>query len=191
MNKNEQWLVIGFVALIALSGLVACSRDRGAEAAREAQPPSVSPAAQDFTMKAMQGNLAEVDMARIALQKTDNTDVRDFAHMIQSDHNSALRDLSELMKDTNVPQARTLAPEIQQDISRMNNLTGPEFDREFVNMMVSDHQKAVEMFRDQEAIAQNSEVKDYIEDWLPKLEMHLDKAKQLQSKLFSQPAKKR
>ena len=72
----------------------------------------------------------------------------------------------------------------------MNSLTGPEFDREFINMMVGDHQKAVEMFRDHQAIVQNSDVKDYIEDWLPKLEMHLDKAKQLQSKLFSQPAKK-
>jgi putative membrane protein len=190
MNEKEKWLAISLVALVAFSALVACNRDGGVEAAREAGPPSVSLAEQDFTMKAMQGHLAEINTARIALQKTDNTDVADFAHMIQSDHNGALKDLSDLMKDKNVPQARTLVPEVQEDISRMNNLTGPEFDREFVNMMVSDHQKAVEMFRDQEAIAQNSDVKDYVEDWLPKLEMHLDKAKQLQSKLFSQPAKK-
>ena len=141
-------------------------------------------------MKATQDHLAEIEMARMALQKTDNTDVSDFAHMIQSDHSSALKNLSELMKDKNVPQPRTLAAETQQEVSRMNKLTGPEFDREFINMMVSDHQEDVEMFRDQLAIVQNPDVKDYVEDLLPKLEMHLDKARQLQSKLFSKPAKR-
>ena len=142
-------------------------------------------------MKTMQAHLADIDMARMATQKSDNTDVKDYAHMIQSDHTSALKDLSELLKDKNVPQATTLAPDVQEDIRRMNNLTGPEFDREFINMMVDEHQKAVGMFRDEQAIVQDSDVKDYVEDWLSKLEMHLDKAKQLQSKLFSQPAKRR
>jgi putative membrane protein len=187
MRLKAQWLVITVCAL-TLCGLPACNRDRDVHAAGETQPDG-TPAEQDFMMKASQANLAEIDMARIALEKTDNSDVRDYANMIQSDHTSALKDLADLMKDKNVSQPRTLAPETQQDISRMSNLTGPEFDREFMNMMVSDHQKAVEMFRDQQTIAQNADVKDYVEDLLPKLEMHLDKAQRLQSKLFSSPAK--
>ena len=187
MNAKGQWLGLFLAAAVAFGGLAACMRDRGVEAAREGQPPSVSAADQDFTMKTMQGHLGEVNTARIALQKSDNSEVRDYANMIQSDHNNALKTLSDLMTDKNVPQARTLAPEIQQDISRMNNLTGPEFDREFINMMVQDHQETVEMFRDHLAIVQNPDVKEYIEDLLPKLEMHLDKGKQIQSKLFSRP----
>jgi putative membrane protein len=53
-----------------------------------------------------------------------------------------------------------------------------------MNMMVADHQKAVEMFRDQINIAQDTDVKKYAEDLLPRLEMHLEKAQRLQSKLF-------
>src|SRR5437763_17065734 len=126
--------------------------------------------------KAAQANLSEIDMARLAAQKSDNTDVRVYANMIQSDHKRALIDLTDLMTDKNVSQPKTLSTETKQDIARMNELTGPEFDREFVNMMVSDHQKAVEMFRDQAATALDADVKKYVEDVLPKLEMHLDKA---------------
>jgi putative membrane protein len=156
------------------------------EAAREDKA-SATPVEMDFMMKASQGNMAEIEMARIAMGKTDNTDVKDFANMIQTDHSRNLKDLVDLMKDKGASQPTSLAGSMRQDIDRMNTLTGPEFDREFVNMMVMDHQKAVELFRDQETAVLNTELKDYVDDTLPELEMHLDKAQQLQSKLFSAP----
>jgi putative membrane protein len=171
--------------LIALSvlGLSACNRG-GVQAAREDRPPNATPAEQDFMMKATLAHLSEMDMAQMAMQKSQNSDVRDFANMIQSDHTNALEDLTDLMKDKNVSQPSMLTPEGKADIEKMTGLSGPEFDREFVNMMVADHQKAVEMFRDFVSIAQNPDIKKYAEDLLPKLEMHLEKAQKLQSKLF-------
>jgi putative membrane protein len=187
MRLKGQWLSIGLVVFLMSLGLTACNRNRSVEAAREDQTPAVTPFEQDFMMKASQANMAEIEMARDAMRKTDNTDVKDFANMIQTDHSRNLEDLTDMMKDKRVSQPKSLSADMRQDIDRMNNLTGPEFDREFVNMMVMDHQKAVELFRDAENTAQTSEVKDYVEDTLPKLEMHLDKAQQLQSKLFSAP----
>ena len=93
----------------------------------------------------------------------------------------------ELMKDRNLQQPKSIPAELQRDITRMKSLTGGEFDREFINMAVSEHQKAVEMFRDQQSTAQNQDVKKYVEDTLPKLEMHLEKAQRLQTKVFSTP----
>ena len=107
--------------------------------------------------------------------------------MIKSDHTSALEDLTDLMKDKNVAQPKTIDARTQQDIDRMNNLTGGEFDREFINMMVTDHRKAIELFRDQQSSAQNRDVKKYVDKVLPNLEVHLDTAQRLQTKLFSAP----
>jgi putative membrane protein len=188
-KAKGQWLAICLVLVVASCGLAACNRGRTVEAARENIPPSVSPEEQHFMTQAAQANLSEIDMARIVMQKSDNTEVRDYAHMMRSDHTSALQDLTDLMIDKNVPAPKTIAADTQRDISRMNNLTGPEFDREYVNMMVSDHQKTVELFRDMQANAQNPDVKKYVEKALPTIEMHLDKAQQLQSKLFSKPAR--
>jgi len=72
----------------------------------------------------------------------------------------------------------------------MKSLQGGEFDREFVNMVVAEHQKTVEMFRDQQSTAQDPDLKKYVDDTLPILEMHLEKAQRLQTKLFSAPNKR-
>src|SRR5205823_10638267 len=106
----------------------------------------------------------------LAMEEHQNSDVKGFANLIQGDHTNPLEDLTDLMKDKNVPQPRTMSPETKMGIEKMTGLSGAEFDREFVNMMVADHQKMVEMFRDQAAIAQNPDVKIYAEELLPKLE---------------------
>jgi putative membrane protein len=186
MRMKGQLLVVCLVLTLA-AGLTACNRERGVEAAREDRPAAVSQSEQDFMTKAVQANMAEIEAARMALQKSGNSDVKDYANMIKRDHTNALEDLTDLMKDKNVQQPKTIAADTEQDISRMNTLSGGEFDREFVNMMVSDHQKAIELFRDQQSSAQNRDVKKYVDDVLPKLEMHLEKAQRLQTKLFSAP----
>ena len=135
-------------------------------------------------MKAAQANMSEIDIARFAMQKSQNTDVKDYANMIQSDHSSALEDLTDLMKDKGVSLPSSLNAETKMDIEKMTALSGSDFDREFANIMVADHQKVIEMFRDQVNIAENPDVIKYAEDMLPKLEMHLEKAQKLQSKLF-------
>ena len=187
MKPKRSLLTVCLITLTAAFGLTACGRENGVEAAREDRPTTLSQSEQDFMMEAAQADLAEIDMAQIALQNSGNGDVKDFANMIKSDHTSSLEDVMELMKDRNLQQPKSIPAELQRDITRMKSLTGGEFDREFINMAVSEHQKAVEMFRDQQSTAQNEDVKKYVEDTLPILEMHLEKAQRLQTKLFGMP----
>jgi putative membrane protein len=185
MRRVRQSIKAGLIVLAVTLGLNACSRYRSVEAARdERQQPAVTPAEQDFMIKAAQANLAEIDMAQIAKQKTQNADVKDFANMIESDHTSALEDLADLMQNNGMSPSNVLSPDAKADIERMTPLSGAEMDREFVNAMVADHQKSIGMFRDQLNIAQSPDVRKYAEDGLPVLEMHLEKAQKLQSKLF-------
>lgn len=182
MSRRKQLKIASVV--VCLFALLGCSRSDSVKAAGDDGAPSATPAAQDFMMKTAQADLSEIDMARLALKKSDDTDVRDYASMIQSDHTAALEDLSDLMKDRNVPEPKTTTADAIQDLNRMNELTGPEFDREFINMMVADHEKAIEMFHEQVGISLDPDIRKYAEDQIPKLEMHLEKAQRLQSRLF-------
>ena len=187
MQGNLQLKICFLLLVAAIFGLSACNRNPSVEAAREDErgaAPDATPNEQDFMMKAAQTNLAEIDMARIVMQKTQNSDVKDFANMIQKDHTHALDDLMDLMQQKGMSQPNVLSPEAKTDIEKMTAISGAEMDREFANTMVADHQKAVEMFRDQVNLALSPDVKKYAEDILPELEMHLEKALKLQSKLF-------
>lgn len=182
MHRNRN-LAVWACVLAMVVVLAACNRSSTVEAARDNQP-AVSPAGQDFMMKTARADLSDIDVARLAMKKSENSDVRDYASMIQKDHTTALEDLSDLMKDKNVPVPEKATADARQDLSLMSTLSGAEFDREFINVMVADHQKAVDMSRDQLRIAQDPDLKKYIEDRLPQLEMQLESAQRLQSRLF-------
>src|ERR1041384_501562 len=110
------------LTLLLASSLPACNRSRTVEAAREDRPVTWTAAEQDFLTKAFEANLAEMDVARIALAKSTNKDVKDYATMIRKDHKIALEGLTDLMADKDVPQQRTLVEETQRDINRMSTL---------------------------------------------------------------------
>jgi putative membrane protein len=185
MLRNRLCLVVGLALLLSIGGLSGCGRrgPGGVEAAREDEP-LLTPAEQDFAMKASQAHLAEIEVGRLAEERSQNADVKSYAKMIVDDHGKALPELTELTKKYNGPQPQPLDPEVMKEIERLAALSGAEFDREFVNMMVGDHEKAIELFRNQSQIALNTDVKDYVNSLLPKLEKHLTKAQELQSKLF-------
>ena len=181
--------VLYFLLVVAALSVAACNRGDNVEAAREKRQPTVTPAEQEFLMKAADANLSNIDVARLAMHKSQNSDVKDFANMIQSDDASALEDLTDLMNDKGVSLPNTLSPEMKTEIETMTALSGAELDREFANMMVAQHQKEIGMYHDQLEIAQTPDVRKYAEDLLPRLEMHLEKAQRLQSKLFGETRK--
>jgi putative membrane protein len=88
------------------------------------------------------------------------------------------------MQEKNVSQSRIPPPEMSQEMDKLSSLSGSDFDREYVNMMVEKHQKAVGMFKDQ-TNARNPDVRAFATDLLPTIEMHLEKAHSLQSQLFN------
>src|SRR5215475_508260 len=104
-TRNRLLTAIGGI-LLAVPGIAGCHRNHDVEAAhdeaQENRPPSVTPAEKDFMRKTAEMNLSDIDIARLALQKSGNSDVRDFANMIESDLTAALKDLSDLMKDKGV-----------------------------------------------------------------------------------------
>jgi putative membrane protein len=103
--------------------------------------------------------------------------------MMAGDHDNALQQLVELMEKNGIAQPKTLTEERTDAVDKMQGLSGGAFDREFVNVMVQDHQKAVGAFRQEVDIAQNADVRDYAKNMLPMLERHLKDARDLQNEI--------
>jgi len=75
----------------------------------------------------------------------------------------------------------TTEAEVTQAIDRLNNLSGSAFDKAYVVMMVSDHQKAVSLF-EKAAQSSDADVKRYAGKYLPILQKHLKQVSALASK---------
>jgi len=64
------------------------------------------------------------------------------------------------------------AVEVTNALDQLNNLSGNSFDKAYVEMMVSDHQKAVALFEKASQSTDNA-VKTYANKYLPVLKKHL------------------
>jgi putative membrane protein len=65
----------------------------------------------------------------------------------------------------------------------LENLSGKEFDREFMKTMVAEHAKAVSEYERAANQATNPEVKQYASQTLPTLRDHLKLAREVASKV--------
>ncbi len=131
-----------------------------------------------FVKKAIEGNLAEVQLGQLAQQKASSRQVRDVGTMLVKDHsdnNQQAMALAQALKVT-PPSAPSSAQKKTYD--RLSKLSGDKFDREFARNMVSDHRKDIREFQS-EAKSKNQQVAAYANATLPHLQDHLKAAESL------------
>lgn len=189
MSMRTPILVAAALAL-GLGSQIGCEKtdDRNASSqSRSQNPDEVAQSGQKgdstFVTMTAQANLAEVDAGRLAVKKTSNAEVKRFAQHMIDDHTQANAELSDLAhkKGFDLP---TQADEAhQKDAARLAGMSGADFDRSYMMMMVNDHQKAVAMFEKYAAEASDPDVRAFAKKMLPTLQDHLKMARELSGKL--------
>lgn len=135
----------------------------------------------NFYTAAAQGGMAEIEAAKLALQKSQNAEVKKFAQMIVTDHTKANAELKTLAEKKNVtlPTDTGKHKSMLDDLSK---LSGAEFDKEYVAGMVKDHEEDVKLFEDNSSNS-DADVKAFAAKALPTLKSHLDMIKGIQNKM--------
>ncbi len=185
---------------VMLTAVTACQQNSGVQAAREETPAGdnnnagvtgnagadtgLSTDDRNIAFKIEQAHIGEMDLGRYVRDKTDNGDVKSFAKMMIDDHNDALNKLQNLLKDDNVNRSTNSKPKDEaSNMGALENTSGAELNRDYMDMMVKDHQKDLDELRDAEATAQNPDLKQYIQDLIPIVQKHLDKAQDIANSL--------
>jgi putative membrane protein len=138
---------------------------------------------QDFVTKAAQGNSAEIELGKIAAAKSKNPNVKQFAQMMVKDHTTALNELQELAQSKNLNFNDDLPDDAKALQTKLSSDTGKQFDKDYMDSMVEDHQKDVQEFTDKSQNAKDPDVKQWASKTLPVLQKHLEKAQQIDAKL--------
>ena len=136
-----------------------------------------------FMAMVAQANLAEVDAGRLALKKSSNPDVKKFAQHMIDDHTQANSDLADLAHKKGMDLPSKADEAHQRELARLAEMSGAEFDRAYMTMMVNDHVKAVSLFEKNAQEAADPEVKAFAKKMLPTLQDHLKMARDLSAKL--------
>jgi putative membrane protein len=141
-----------------------------------------------FFMEAAHGGMTEVELGRLAADRATNPDVKEFGQRMVDDHGKANDELKSLASQKNVTLPEDIGRENEALKTRLSKLSGPEFDKAYINAMVRDHNKDVKEFEHQANVASDPDVKAFASKTLPTLKEHQKMAHELQVKLGSAPA---
>lgn len=167
---GKHWLgVIGFVLVFALALLF------GRSMTSSAQAPAV--ADYRFATNAASGGMAEVKLGELAQEKASSDAVKAFGKRMVDDHTKAGEKLKESAHAENISLPTELKASDQAAYDRLSKLSGTEFDRAYMQIMVKDHEEDVAEFKKEASDGKNQALKSFAVETLPTLEDHLKLAK--------------
>ena len=157
--------------------------DKANEAKEEAGT-GQSDKSNEFAVKAANGGMLEVELGRMAEEKAVNKDVKAFGAMMVKDHSKANDELKTIATTQNITLPSTLGEDEQKHVNELAKLSGADFDKKYVSMMVDDHKDDIDLFKktaDDEKT--NPAVKDFATKTLPTLQKHMDHITALDKKI--------
>jgi len=191
------------VALAAVLSLAACNTNREATdetATVGTAGDAVSPGDRDFVEQSVVGGMAEVELGKLASERAANADVKAFAGMMVQDHSKSLASLKQVASQHAIPAPAGLDEKHRETREKLAGLSGAEFDREYMSVMVDAHEATVDRlqtrasedrFGDDKGTVSpeksNNPVEASINQWaantLPTTRHHLEEARRIHDSL--------
>jgi putative membrane protein len=149
MTNFKLQLVAGLALGTMLAGPALQAQDKSAD--------------KTFVKNALEGSLAEVNYAKLALQKSQDKNVREFATKMIHDHEMLITEMKPLAKKmgVSIPSGPPVSDHAKYLELKMKS--GTDFDRAYVEAMVKDHHQDLQDFIDEQGKTQNPDLKASVE----------------------------
>jgi putative membrane protein len=129
--------------------------------------------AKEFIKDAAQANSAEIALSELAQSKAQNSDVKQLAEMMVTDHQACNQKLQGIAQARGVEFDQSLDWINQHEVNRLQKSREGDFDKDYTKIMLKDHVKAIKMFQKAADDIQEPDVKEFAANALPKLREHL------------------
>lgn len=145
-----------------------------------AEPSKLARADSKMLSDLAEGNRAEVQAGNLAIEKSQNADVKKFAQMMIDDHGKALAEVQQLAMAKNVKLPEGVGAVHKTKETALKALSGKTFDSQYAKRAgVGDHESTVKLLKKIQADAKDADLKALADKMLPTVEHHLEMAKQL------------
>jgi putative membrane protein len=152
-------------------------------AVNDAKGAMSSNADSNFVVKAAITNMAELKVLQAGLDNGTSKELKAHAKMMIADH----KKLGDKVKAYSASKNYTLPADDggkgDDAIAKLGNNKGADWDKAWVNHMVSAHEDCISMFEKGQNDVKDADLKTIIAGALPTLHSHLDMMKQMQDKM--------
>jgi putative membrane protein len=148
----------------------------------------ISPSAADFARQVAISDLFEISSSKLAQTKGTEAEKK-FATMMIEEHSKTSSELKRLVATgtANVDLPAQLDSAHQKKLDKLSRLSGAEFSEAYVADQITAHKDAVALFERFAKGGDQSDLKQWAGNTLPKLQQHLQMAEQLDEQRRNAP----
>ena len=129
-------------------------------------------------------NIAEIETGKLALEKSQNDQVKKFAQQMIDDHGAALKEMQTLAQSKGMTMPDGTDMKHKAVATALRVLTGDTFDRQYVSRAgVNAHQDTLKLLQKAQKEGKDADVKALAAKMIPAVQRHLDMARQMASKM--------
>lgn len=136
-----------------------------------------------FVTQAALSDFTEIKFSQLALQKSNDAKVKAYAQKMITDHNALEADMKPFASQLGVTPPTELDSQHQQLFDQVSQLSGPAFDKQYIAAMSADHHKALDLFKQQEAMEQNKAMKPVLKKGEKVVAQHTAMADKMNGKM--------
>jgi putative membrane protein len=130
-----------------------------------------------------QANMAEIETARVALEKSQNADVKKFAQMMVDDHTKGLADVKALASAKGADLPDGVDAKHKANMVEFKTIKGDTFDKQYMKHAgVGDHEATLKLLKKTQAEAADADLKALATKMMPVVETHLKHAQGIAKK---------
>jgi putative membrane protein len=133
-----------------------------------------------FVKKAALDGMTEVQLGKVALEKSQDPKVRQFAQKMITDHGKANEELAAVAQSKNLDVPKSLDSEHEAMVRQMSSKDGAAFDAAYREHMNADHSEAIALFQGA-STGRDQQLAALAKKTLPTLEEHKHMAEALPS----------
>ena len=133
----------------------------------------------EFAKLAAAGGTAEVNFGQTAMHKAQSSLVKQFGTQMDQDHSPANLQLMNLCNQQHIDAPAAMDPAHQALLVQLNAMSGPNFDRAYMQSQLQDHQTQIALFQQEAAQGQDPQLKAFAAQTLPILQRHYKMAQEV------------
>lgn len=159
------------------SSAIAQTRPATSAPASSSSRNQISALDRQFVMDAAHGGIAEVKMAQLALQKSTNPEVKQFAQQMIAQHTPVNKELMRLAAQKGIAAPTDEGPKYKAAMMRVMQMSGESFDKAYMSEGgVNGHLEAAAVYQRQTMMGQDPDLKAFAAKILPAVQGHLEMA---------------
>jgi len=136
-----------------------------------------------FVSNASQSDMYEIQAGNIAATRAKNADVKAFGKSMVTQHTAMSNEMKPLVTAAGQTPASKLDERRQGFIDNLKSATDADFDKTYIDQQVAAHEEALTLLTGYADAGPDAGLKAGAAKAVPKVQMHLDKAKSIQSSL--------